>query len=57
MTLRMRQLLATLYVTSSLVLVALGGSNATGGFCLRTLSFGRPHGNCGVHFRYGYRIL
>jgi hypothetical protein len=43
----MRQLLATLCVASSLALVALGGSNLTGWFHLRTLSFGRPHGNHG----------
>jgi hypothetical protein len=26
------------------------------GFCLQTLSFARPHGNLGTHFRYGSRI-
>jgi hypothetical protein len=53
---RVRQLLATLCVASSLALVALGGSNTIGGFCLRILSFGRPHNNCGAHFGYGCRI-
>jgi hypothetical protein len=52
----MRQLLATLYVALSLILVALGGSDPTGGFYLQTLSFGRPHDNRGTHFRYDYRI-
>jgi hypothetical protein len=33
-----------------------GGSNTIGGFCLRILSFGRPHNNCGAHFGYGCRI-
>jgi hypothetical protein len=52
----MGQLLATLCVASSLALVALGGSDLSGGFCLRILSFGRPHGNHGTHFKYGFRI-
>jgi hypothetical protein len=39
----MYQLLATLCVTSSLALVALGGSDPAGGFHLQTLSFGIPH--------------
>jgi hypothetical protein len=52
----MRQLLVTLCVASSLALVALAGSDLTSGFCLRTLSFGSPHGNCGAHFGYGYHI-
>jgi hypothetical protein len=52
----MRQLLATLCVTSSLALVALGGYDLSEGFCLRTLSFGRPHGNRGTRLRYGWRI-
>jgi hypothetical protein len=51
-----RQLLDTLCVTSSLALVALGGSDLTGGFHLGTLSFGRPHGNYGAYFGYGCRI-
>jgi hypothetical protein len=38
----MRQLLATRCVASSLVLAALGSSDPTGRFCLRTLSIGRP---------------
>jgi hypothetical protein len=38
----MRQLLATLCVTSSLALVTLGGSNSAFGFRLRTMSFNRP---------------
>jgi hypothetical protein len=46
----MCQLLATLCVASSLTLVALDGSDSTGGFYLQTLSFGRPHNNCGTHF-------
>jgi hypothetical protein len=37
---QMRQLLATHCVASSLALVALGGSNPSSGFGLRTLSFG-----------------
>jgi hypothetical protein len=37
---RVRQLLATLCVASSLTLVALGGSDLIGQFHLRTLSFG-----------------
>jgi hypothetical protein len=36
------QLLATLCAALSLTLFALGGADLTGGFCLRTLSFGRP---------------
>jgi hypothetical protein len=36
------QLLVTLCVTSSLSLVALGSSDPIDGFCLLTLSFGRP---------------
>jgi hypothetical protein len=39
---RMHQLLITLCVTSSLSLFALGGSDLTGGICLRTLSCCRP---------------
>jgi hypothetical protein len=35
-------MLATLYVALSLALFALGGADSTGGFYLRTLSFGRP---------------
>jgi hypothetical protein len=38
----MCQLVATPCVASSLALVALGGSDLSGGFCLRTLSIGRP---------------
>jgi hypothetical protein len=52
MVLQVRQLLATLCVASSLILVALGGSDPIGSFCLQTLSFGRPHGNHGAHFGY-----
>jgi hypothetical protein len=37
-----RQLLATLYVTFSLALFALGGADPDGGFYLRSLSFSRP---------------
>jgi hypothetical protein len=37
-----RQLLATLFVTLSLALFALCDTDLTGGFCLRTLSFGEP---------------
>jgi hypothetical protein len=40
----------TLCVTSSLVLVALGGSDLASGFRLRTLSFVIPHGNCETCF-------
>jgi hypothetical protein len=36
------QLLATLYVASSLALFALGSSDLTGGFCLRTLIYCMP---------------
>jgi hypothetical protein len=46
----MCQLWVTLCVSSSLALVALGGSDPTGGFHLQTLSFGRPHGNHGTIF-------
>jgi hypothetical protein len=53
----MRQLLPIVCVALSLALVALGGSDPTGRFQLRTLSFGRPHSNHGTHFGYGYRIL
>jgi hypothetical protein len=35
-------MLATLCVTSSLTLVALGGSDPSVGFCLETLSFTSP---------------
>jgi hypothetical protein len=35
---------------------ALGGSDPTGGFCLRILSVGRPLGNRGAHLGYGYHI-
>jgi hypothetical protein len=49
----MHQLLATPCVTLSLALVALGGSNLTGWFHLRTLNFGRPYNNCGTYFGYG----
>jgi hypothetical protein len=38
----MCQMLATLYVTLSLSLIALGGSNPTGGFHLGTLSVVGP---------------
>jgi hypothetical protein len=48
-----RQILAILCVASSLALVALDGSDPTGGFHLRTLSFGRPHDNRGTRFGYG----
>jgi hypothetical protein len=34
-------------VASSLTLFAPGGSNPSGGFHLRTLSIGKPLGNCG----------
>jgi hypothetical protein len=44
------QLVATLCVTSSLTLVALGGSELT-------RRFGRPHANHGTRFRYGCHIL
>jgi hypothetical protein len=50
-------MLAILYVASSHALVALGGSNLTSRFHLGTLSFGRPIGNQGAHFGYGYYIL
>jgi hypothetical protein len=46
----MCQMLATLCVTSSLALVALGGSDPTGMFHLGTLSVGRPLGNHGDFF-------
>jgi hypothetical protein len=39
---QMRQMLATLCVALSLALFALGGSDPTGGFCLRTLSVAGP---------------
>jgi hypothetical protein len=39
---QMCQLLATLYVTSSLPLVTMGGSDPSSGFCLQTLSLRRP---------------
>jgi hypothetical protein len=39
---RMRQLLATLCVASSLALFAQGGADPTGRRCLRTLSCCRP---------------
>jgi hypothetical protein len=39
---RMRQLLATLYVTSSLTLFTWGGGDPNGEFCLRTLICCRP---------------
>jgi hypothetical protein len=45
---QVRQILAILCVALSLALVGLGGFDPNGGFCLRTLSFGRPHTNCGV---------
>jgi hypothetical protein len=54
---KMRHMLATLCVTSSLAMVALGGSDPTCGFHLVTLSIGRSLGNHGAHFGYGYRIL
>jgi hypothetical protein len=57
MGLQMHQLLASLCVTSSLILVALGDSDPTSGFRLGTVSFGRPHGNRGTHFGYGCRSL
>jgi hypothetical protein len=44
---RMRQLLATICVASSLALVALGGSDPIDGFRIGTLSFGRPLDNRG----------
>jgi hypothetical protein len=53
----MRQLLAIFCVASSIILVALGGSDPTSGFHLRTLIFGRPHDNYGTHFEYGCCIL
>jgi hypothetical protein len=52
MSLQMRQLLAIHCVTSSLALVTLGSSDMTSGFCLRTLSFGRPHAHRGTCFGY-----
>jgi hypothetical protein len=39
---RARQLLATLYVALSLALFAQVGTDPTGGFCLRTLSYSGP---------------
>jgi hypothetical protein len=56
MGLQMCQLLATLCVTFSIALVALGGSDPTSGVCLRTLSFGRPLDNCGAHLGYDFHI-
>jgi hypothetical protein len=56
MGLQMRQVLAILCVTSPLTLVALEGSDPTGGFRLQTLSIGRPHDNLGALFGYGYHI-
>jgi hypothetical protein len=53
----MHQMLATLCVTLSLSLVALGDSDPTGQFCLATLSFGRLLINHGAHFGYGCHIL
>jgi hypothetical protein len=53
----MRQLLATVCVTLSLALVALGGSDLTGGFHLGALSVGSSLSNRGAHFGYGCRIL
>jgi hypothetical protein len=52
----LRQLLATLCVTLSLTLFALGGADLAGGFCLRTLSFGRPMPNRGTYFEYSCHI-
>jgi hypothetical protein len=54
---RVYQLWAILSVTSSLALVALGGSNPISGFHLRTLSFGRHHGNHEARYEYGCHIL
>jgi hypothetical protein len=34
----------------------LGGSDLTGSFHLRTLSFGRPQSNFGTHFGYDFHI-
>jgi hypothetical protein len=53
---RVCQLLAILCVFLSIALVALGGSDPIGGFCLWTLSFGRPHDNRGAHFEYGCHV-
>jgi hypothetical protein len=44
------QLLVILCIALSLALVSLGGSDLLGGFCLQTLSFGKPHDNHGIHF-------
>jgi hypothetical protein len=52
----MRQLLATLCVILSLTLIALGISDLTSRFHLRTLSFGRPLGNYGTYLGYELRI-
>jgi hypothetical protein len=46
------QMLATLCVTPSLALIALGSSNLTDMFHLGTLSVGRTLGNHGSHFGY-----
>jgi hypothetical protein len=50
----MCQMLATLCVVLSLALVALGGTDPTGGFHLGTLSFGKPLGNRGAHLGYNF---
>jgi hypothetical protein len=50
------QLLATLCVIMSLALFALGSTNPTGRFCLRTLCFGRHLGNHRARLRYGCHI-
>jgi hypothetical protein len=50
------QLLVTHCVALSLALVALGSSDPTSGFCLGTLSVGKPLGNHGAHLGYGYHI-
>jgi hypothetical protein len=42
MGLRVCQLLGTLCIVLSLALIALGGTDSTDGFCLRTLSFSCP---------------
>jgi hypothetical protein len=52
----MLQMLATLCVTSSLTLFALGGSNPIGWFHLGTLGICRPLGNRMAHFGYNCRI-
>jgi hypothetical protein len=56
MGLQMRQLLTTPCVALSLTLVALGGSDLSGRFRLRTLSIGRHHDNRGARFGYGCHI-